>query len=158
MDVDIRPHVGVGPFRLGMPFDEAMEIASTLGRVSHRPGAERPPGKYVVNFDDSAFQYVLSFPEAATLTSVELWRFRDEAADINVMFDKLDVFRTPSEDLVEQLEERGHSVSYDDDLGIYALPELKTSFANNSSFGYPVDEEGDPLYFDYVLVSTELVA
>ncbi|AKJ11838.1 hypothetical protein ABB07_17865 [Streptomyces incarnatus] len=158
MDVDIRPHAGVGPFRLGMPFDEAMGIAQTLGRVSHRPGAEQPPGKYVVNFDDSAFQYVLSFPEAATLTSVELWRFRDEAADINVTFDKLDVFRTPSEDLVERLEERGHSVSYDDDLRIYALPELKTSFASNSSFEYPVDDEGAPLYFDYVLVSTELVA
>ncbi|MFF5537353.1 MULTISPECIES: hypothetical protein [Streptomyces] len=157
MEVEIRPHVGVGPFRFGMPFDEAMEIAPTLGRVSHRPGAERPPGKYVVNFDDSAFQYVLSFPEGGTLTGIELWRFRDEAADITVTFDKLDVFRTPSEELVEQLEEHGHAVSYDDDLGIHALPELKMSFANNSSFEYPVDEEGDPLYFDYVLVSTDPV-
>ncbi|GGW17929.1 hypothetical protein [Streptomyces capoamus] len=157
MEVEIRPHVGVGPFRFGMPFDEAMEIAPTLGRVSHRPGAERPPGKYVVNFDESAFQYVLSFPEGGTLTAVELWRFRDEAADIAVTFDGLDVFRTPGEELAEQLEARGHAVVYDDDLGIHALPELKLSFANNSSFEYPVDEEGDPLYFDYVLVSTEPV-
>ncbi|MER6027291.1 hypothetical protein [Streptomyces sp. NPDC001851] len=157
MRVEIRPHVGVGPFRLGMPFDEAMEIAPALGRVSHRPGAGRPPGTYVVNFDDSAFQYVLSFPEAATLTGIELWRFRDEAADINVTFDELDVFRTPGEELVEQLRERGHRVSYDDDLGIHALPELKMSFAADSSFEYPVDEEGDPLYFDHVLVSTEPV-
>lgn len=28
------------------------------------------------------------------------------------------------------------------------------SFANNSSYEYPVDEEGDPLYFDYVLITT----
>ncbi|MEU6600386.1 hypothetical protein [Streptomyces flaveolus] len=83
--------------------------------------------------------------------------FRDEAADITVTFDKLDVFRTPSEELVERLEERGHTVSCDDDPGIHALPELKTSFADNSSFEYPVDEEGDPLYFDYVPVSTEPV-
>ncbi|MFH9088469.1 hypothetical protein [Streptomyces sp. NPDC017673] len=157
MHAEIRPHAGAGPFRFGMPFDEAMEIAPTLGRVSHRPGAERPPGKYVVNVDDSAFQYVLSSPEGGALTAVELWRFRDEAADITVAFDKLDVFRTPSEELVERLEERGHTVSYDDDLGIHALPELKMSFANNSSFEYPVDEEGDPLDFDYVLVSTEPV-
>lgn len=157
MNVEIRPHIGVGPFRLGMPFDEAMEIARSLARVSHRPGAEQPPGKYVVNFDDSGFQYVLSFPEAGTLTSVELWRFQEEAADIHVTFDELDVFRTPSEELVERLEERGHAVSYDDDLGIHALPELKMSFADNSSFEYPVDEEGDPLYFDYVLVSAEMV-
>ncbi|MEV7816216.1 hypothetical protein AB0P05_36845 [Streptomyces flaveolus] len=121
MELELVPHAGVGPFRFGTPFDEAMEIAPTLGRVSHRPGAERPPGKYVVDFDDSAFQYVLSFPEGGTLTAVELWRFRDEAADITVTFDKLDVFRTPSEELVERLEERGHTVSYDDDLGIYIL-------------------------------------
>ncbi|MET7430895.1 MULTISPECIES: hypothetical protein [Streptomyces] len=84
-------------------------------------GSRAAPGKYVVDFDDSAFQYVLSFPEGGTLTAVELWRFRDEAADITVTFDKLDVFRTPSEELVERLEERGHTVSYDDDLGIYIL-------------------------------------
>ncbi|WP_327678444.1 hypothetical protein [Streptomyces sp. NBC_00467] len=157
MDVDIQPHIGAGPFRHGMPFDEAMESAQRLGRISHRPGAERPPGKYVVNLDDSAFQFVLSFPQDGTLTAVELWRFRVEDADINATFDGLDVFRTPGEQLVSQMEESGHSVVYDDDLGIYALPEFKMSFANNSSYEYPVDEEGDPLYFDYVLVTTDPV-
>ncbi|MFF7140712.1 hypothetical protein [Streptomyces sp. SID2888] len=154
MDVEIQPHVGVGPFRLGMSFDEAMQIARRLGRVSHQPGGERPPGRFVVNLDDSAFQFVLSFPQDGTLTSVELWRFRAEDADIHVTFDGLDVFRTPSEQLVPRMEERGHSVVYDDDFGIHALPELKMSFANNSSYEYPVDEEGDPLYFDYVLITT----
>ncbi|WP_269858140.1 hypothetical protein [Streptomyces sp. RPT161] len=157
MDVQIQPHVAVGPFQLGMPFSEAMEIAQGLGRISHQPGAEQPPGVYVVNLDDTAFQFVLSFPQTGTLTSVELWRFRVEDADINVIFDGLDVFRTPSEQLVPQLEERGHSVVYDDDFGIYALPESRMSFANNSSYEYPVDAEGDPLYFDYVLVTTQPV-
>ncbi|MER6994456.1 hypothetical protein [Streptomyces sp. NPDC000410] len=157
MDVEIQPHIGVGPFRFGMPFDEAMALGEGLGRISHRPGAERPPGKYVVNLDDSAFQFVLSFPQDGTLTAVELWRFRVEDADINVTFDGMDVFRTPSEQLVPQMEASAHSVVYDDDFGIHALPELKMSFANNSSFDYPEDAEGDPLYFDYVLVTTEPV-
>ncbi|MET9428513.1 hypothetical protein [Streptomyces sp. NPDC003036] len=158
MDVEIQPHVGVGPFRFGMPFDEAMEIAKRLGRISARPGRERPPGVFVVNLDDSAFQFVLSFPEDGTLIGVELWRFRKEDADIRVAFDGLDVFRIPKEQLIEQLEESGHSLSCDDDFGTYAFPELKMSFANNSSYEYPADEEGYPLYFDYLLVTTRPVS
>ncbi|GAA1890611.1 hypothetical protein [Streptantibioticus ferralitis] len=111
----------------------------------------------MVSLDDFAFQFVLSFPQDGALTSVELWRFRVEDADINVTFDGLDVFRTPSEQLVPQMDERGHSVVYDDGFGIYALPESKMSFANNSSYEYPVDAEGDSLYFDYVLVTTQPV-
>ncbi|WP_269858018.1 hypothetical protein [Streptomyces sp. RPT161] len=153
-DVQIHPHVSVGPFQLGMPFHEAMRVTQGLGRISHRPGAERPA---VVNLDDSAFQFVLSFPQDGTLTSVELWRFRVEDDEFNVTFDGLDVFRTPSERLVPQVEEHGHSVAYDDDFGIYALPKSKISFANNSSYEYPVDPEGDPVYFDYVLSTTQPV-
>lgn len=140
-----------------MPFHTAMQVTQGLGRISHRPGTERPPGVYVVSLDDFAFQFVLSFPQDGALTSVELWRFRVEDADINVTFDGLDVFRTPSEQLVPQMDERGHSVVYDDGFGIYALPESKMSFANNSSYEYPVDAEGDSLYFDYVLVTTQPV-
>ncbi|MCX5438930.1 MULTISPECIES: hypothetical protein [unclassified Streptomyces] len=57
---------------------------------------------------------------------------------------------------MEQIEERGHEVEYDD-YGTYLLPELKTTFANNSSYEYPTDDEGDPLYFDYVPVTTRTV-
>ncbi len=64
-----------------------------------------------MNLDDSAFQFVLSFPQDGTLTAVELWRFRVEDADINATFDGLDVFRTPGEQLVSQMEESGHSVA-----------------------------------------------
>ncbi|MFD7204974.1 hypothetical protein [Streptomyces sp. NPDC059893] len=158
MDVEIRPSAGVAPFRFGMPFGEAMDIARDLGAtVSHQAGAEQPPGQYVLTLEDSWFHFVLFFPEDRALASVELGRFRKEDADINVTFDGLDVFRTPSEELVEQIEERGHKVEYDDDYGTYLLPELKTTFANNSSYEYPTDDEGDPLYFDYVLVTTRPV-
>ncbi|MFD3564485.1 hypothetical protein ACFWVU_33220 [Streptomyces sp. NPDC058686] len=155
MDVEIRPNAGVAPFRFGMPFGEAMDIARDLGAtVSHQAGAEQPPGQYVLTLEDSGFQFLLFFPEDGALAGVELWRFRKEDADVNVTFDGLDVFRTPSEELVEQIEERGHEVDYDDDYGTYLLPDLKTTFANDSSFEYPTDDEGDPLYFDYVLVTT----
>ncbi|MFD5123688.1 hypothetical protein [Streptomyces sp. NPDC058385] len=140
--MSIWPNAGVAPFRFGMPFGEAMDIARDLGAtVSHQAGAEQPPGQYVLTLEDSGFQFVLFFPEDRAPASVELWRFRKEDADINVTFDGLDVFR-------------GREVEYDDDYGTYLLPELKTTFANNSSYEYPTDDEGDPLYFDYVLAPT----
>ncbi|MFG3370081.1 hypothetical protein ACGF0K_34660 [Streptomyces sp. NPDC048156] len=64
MDVEIRPNAGVAPFRFGMPFGEAMDIARDLGAtVSHQAGAEQPPGQYVLTLEDSQFQFVLFFPE-----------------------------------------------------------------------------------------------
>lgn len=49
--------------------------------------------------------------------------------------------------------ELGHTVEQNDD-GVDTLPDLKVILSNESSFEYPVDEEGDPVFFDYVLVTS----
>ncbi|CAM5726000.1 hypothetical protein SALBM311S_02886 [Streptomyces alboniger] len=98
--------------------------------------------------------FVLGFTKGM-LSGVELWRFRNEEADVRVLLDGLDVFRTPSEELFEQLAERGYTIE-ENDLGFDALPDLKVILANHSSYEYPVDEEGDPLYYDYVLVAERI--
>ncbi|MBN0045157.1 hypothetical protein JS756_13750 [Streptomyces actuosus] len=140
-----------------MPFDDAMTAARSWGRVS--PEGRRPPGKYVVANELYQFEFVLLFESEGKelLTGVEVWRFRDEATDIRFLLEGVDVFRTPADDLPEILEEQGHEV-VESDYGFDEVTDLGLRFANNSSFAYPADEEGDPLYFDYVLVSTEPVA
>jgi hypothetical protein len=86
---------------------------------------------------------------------VELFRFLDEDADVRVLLDGLDVFRTPSVDLFELFAERGHEIT-ENDLGFDELPELKIVLANQSSYEYPVDEDGDPLYYDYVRLADQI--
>jgi len=134
MNVEIRPHIGVGPFRLGMPVEEARAAVAEWG-VFRTASSDEEPGQIVLTYDECA------------LSGVELYRFRNEDADVRVVLDGLDVFRTPSAELFEQLAERGHAVE-ENDLGFDALPELKVILANQSSHEYPVDEDGDPLYYD----------
>ncbi|MFF7751843.1 hypothetical protein ACFZCP_21890 [Streptomyces sp. NPDC007971] len=150
MEVEIRPQVGVGPFRLGMSVAQARGTFHASGPF--RPVADdTSPGQIVLRHEESGLDVVLGFTRGA-LSGVELFRFRNEDADVRILFDGLDVFRTPSEDLFEQLALRGHVIE-EDDLGFDALPELKVILANQSSHEQPVDEEGDPLYYDYVLVA-----
>ncbi|MEU0004204.1 hypothetical protein ABZ079_07860 [Streptomyces sp. NPDC006314] len=153
MDVEIRPRTSAGPFRLGMSVEGARETAHELGAF-RTAASDAIPGQIVLTHDDAQMDVVLAFAKGA-LSGVELFRFRNEDADVRVLLDGLDVFRTPSEDLFEQLAERGHTIE-ENDLGFDALPELKVILANQSSYEYPVDEEGDPLYYDYVLVANRI--
>ena len=147
MRVELMPHVGVADFRIGMPFDETMTAAEAWGVVKHNPEGGRPPGKYVVACDD--FEFVLVFRDGEQLNSVEVWRFRDEDADVQVTLEDMDVFRTPKERLRRELEERGHPLDYDG-IGFDAVPDLKIILANAGSFEYPTDPDtGAPLYYDY---------
>ena len=67
---------------------------------------------------------------------------RGPDADVRVLLDGLDVFRTPSVDLFELFAERGHEIT-ENDLGFDELPKLKIVLANQSSYEYPVDKDGD---------------
>ncbi|MET9448126.1 hypothetical protein [Streptomyces cinerochromogenes] len=154
MELELLPHVGVGRLRLGMAVDEARAAAEERG-LFRTVAADEEPGQIVLTHDHSRMDIVLGFSKG-TLSGVELIRFRKEDADVSVLLDGLDVFRTPGEDLLEQLAARGHTVE-ENDLGFDALPELKVILANQSSYAYPVDEEGDPLHYDYVLVSADPV-
>ncbi|MFJ4921820.1 hypothetical protein [Streptomyces sp. NPDC088725] len=154
MDIELLPHVGLGAFRLGMSFDDAVAEARAWGSVHHSPESGRPPGKYVIASEAYTVQLVLIFEleEQELLTGIEVWRFQDEAEDIAFLLEGIDVFRTPADNLPGILEERGHEV-VESDYGYYEVTDLKLRFANHSSFDYPVDEEGDPLYYDYVLIT-----
>ncbi|WP_256255946.1 hypothetical protein [Streptomyces sp. MUSC 14] len=104
--------------------------------------------------DQFQLSVVLGFTKG-TLGGVELYRFRNEDADVAVLLDGLDVFRTPSTDLCDRLAQRGHTIE-ENDLGFDALSELNVILANQSSQEHPVDEDGDPLYYDCVLVAERI--
>jgi hypothetical protein len=156
MDIEITPHVGAGPFRLGMTFDEAMEIARERGSVKHSPEGGRPPGKYVVKHPDVTLNVVLIFDSGEKLDSIELWRFLDEDEDVQVTLDGLDVFRTAKRTLRREIESRGHAIDYND-AGFDGIADFNVILANASSQEVPADPRtGAPLYFDYALVANRI--
>lgn len=157
MDIEITPHVGVGPFRLGMPFNEAMETAQERGAtVKHSPEGGRPPGKYVVKHPDSTLTVVLIFDAREKLDSIEMWRFVNENENVNVSLVGLDVFRTPKKKLRREIERRGHTIDYND-AGFDGIADLNVILANASSQDIPADPRtGFPLYFDYILVAEKI--
>ncbi|MBX7552969.1 hypothetical protein K1Y78_34370 [Streptomyces sp. tea 10] len=137
MELELVPHVGTGRFRFGMSVEDA-RAAVAEGGLFRTVSSDEEPGQIVLTHDGSERNVVLGFTKGA-LSGVELYRFRNEAADVRVLLDGMDVFRTPGEDLFEQPAERGHTIE-ENDLGFDALPELDVILANQSSYAYPVDE------------------
>ncbi|MFF3689660.1 hypothetical protein [Streptomyces sp. NPDC002187] len=152
MTLELLPEVGVATLRLGMSADEAVRAARELGFAPCDPDYGDGPGQVLCEHGESRTEFTLGFTKGA-LTDIHVYRFQVEDADVTVVLDGLDVFRTPSEELPERLEERGHTVEQNDD-GVDTLPDLKVILSNESSFEYPMDEEGDPIHFDYALVTS----
>lgn len=152
MILELLPEVGVATLRLGMSPDEAVRAARDLGFAPSDPDYGDTPGQVLCEHEQSQTEFNLGFTKGA-LTDIHVYRFRVASTDVTISLDELDVFRTPSELLLERLEERGHTVEQNDD-GVDTLPDLKVILSNESSFEYPVDEEGDPVFFDYALVTS----
>lgn len=149
--VELLPHVGVADFRIGMPFDEAVRLGRRWGEVKvSGPTVQVETVKVPVLHRD--FDLTLLFDDGETLGSIEVWRFHDEDADIQVTLEGIDVFRIPSDDLGDLLRARGHHVEEED---LFVVRDLDMIFGNESSFEYPTDDEGFPLYFDYILLTTD---
>lgn len=132
MEVEIRPHAGVGPFRFGMSVGEACAGVEEWGSFRTVSGDE-DPGQISLVHDEFQLSIVLGFTKGA-LGGVELYRFRNEDADVRVLLDGLDVFRTPSTVLLDRLAQRGHTIE-ENDLGFDALPELTVSPSRFESSG-----------------------
>ncbi|TLQ42526.1 hypothetical protein [Streptomyces marianii] len=135
-----------------MSADETVRAARELGFAPSDPDYGDAPGQVLCEHVESQTELNLGFTKGA-LTDVHVYRFRVEHADVAVVLDGLDVFRTPGEELLERLEERGHTVERNDD-GVDTLPDLRVILSNESSLDHPMDEEGDPIHFDYALVTS----
>lgn len=149
MDVQLRPHEGIGPFNLGTSLDTTQSIAESLegARVERDVTSGGEEVRLFVRLP--LFEYTIASSHGDVVNSVAVWRYTDESADVHVLLDGLDIFRTPSDELDETLRSR-YTVTEE---FAFEVHDLAMIFANHSSFEYPQDDEGFPLYYDYVLVS-----
>ncbi|MFD4371829.1 hypothetical protein [Streptomyces sp. NPDC058486] len=150
----LTPLVGVSGMRLGMSVEQAVAAARAVGLVASGDDGGDAPGQVLCRHAGSDTRVGLGFVKGA-LVNIELYRFWVEDADVRVVLDGLDVFRTPGDELLERLAELGHRVELNDD-DVDMLPDLKVILANESSYDFPVDDEGFPLCFDYVLLTSVL--
>jgi hypothetical protein len=149
MDFEIRPRQGIGPFTLGTAMEDAARAAEEwAGTQIHLEDSGGDELKVPVRHPH--FLAVLVANEGTRLNAVIFRRFQDEDAPVRVLLHGTDVFRTPIDELPAVLERQGHELQ--EEYGLEVL-DLGLIFSNESSFEYPEDDEGDPLYFDTVLVS-----
>ncbi|MFF2779384.1 hypothetical protein ACFVU3_31365 [Streptomyces sp. NPDC058052] len=154
MQFVLDPPHGVAPVRLGMTLPETVAAVSAWGapRV-HRADAVRPFDLVSTAYDGIGFQAVLEGD--GRVTAVTLWGpDEDEDPDVTVLWDGLDVFRTPAADLLAHAAGRGLAVADADPRAPY-LPGLTLAFTRDTSQDVPRDATGLPLHFTSVLVAGE---
>jgi hypothetical protein len=153
----MSPGQGVGPLLFGISIKEAMRIASSWGQVSPTaPDSES--GDFKVLVQHPQFEVVLICDDGATLTAVEVWRFEEDDADVQVTFSGRDIFRTPARQLVRLLTEEGNAAgSLDEealDEEVTVFPEVALLLSRDTSREVTVDPEDKlPLFFHYALLA-----
>lgn len=152
------PEFGPG-IALGMGQRDAARAASAYGTTTMTPagtiniaGTLFPtPARIVAT--TSAFELVLILDDGISLTAIEVWRPRDPRAAVTVRYDGLDVFRTPAVHLLDQLRARGHRIEAEDEGAGAWAPDLALGFSRVAEHEVPRGADGQPLYFESVLVT-----
>ena len=152
MDIVLDPPRGITGVELGVPVAEALAAAAVYGEVS----ASGQPGS-ASNFkavaEGTDIMVGLLFEDDVSLTAIEVWRPWDENADVRVLYDGIDVFRTPALQLIEFLEERGRNIVPDESEYYYSAPDLVLGFTRIAGHEVPLDTDDEPLYFEVILVA-----
>ena len=93
-------------------------------------------------------------PAIVPLTASEVWIPRPGPEDITARFRGIDVFTTPARQLLEQIESMGFSVLHREPNHPLVL-NLSLGFTRGAGHEVPLDTDGQPLYFQAVLVGPE---
>ncbi|RLL70126.1 hypothetical protein [Streptomyces sp. Z26] len=152
MDIVLDPPHGITGFPTGMPASEVKAAAAELGRVEVQDegsDAHFHPMKVLVLHEQ--FEIVFTFHDGNTLTSAEFWIPRSGDEEITVRFRGIDVFRTPALRLVEQLRGLGLGVIHRE-VSSWIIPGLSLGLWREAGHEVPLDVDGEPLYFQAVLV------
>jgi hypothetical protein len=95
---------------IGMTVDEALEAISVWGTLRRLPpGPGRPPELRVEKDGRDIFAF---FEDGSTLTAVEIWR--PVGGDVTVLWEDIDMFATPADDILRQFRDRGITVDDSD--------------------------------------------
>ncbi|MFE7586648.1 hypothetical protein ACFU5Y_34375 [Streptomyces gardneri] len=150
MDLLLEPPHGAGPVRLGMTLDEALAAVSPWGEPRVRTRPQRVLVTVSARCDTVGVEVLLE--EENTVTAVELWwPGEGRATSTRVLLDGADVFRTPADELLRGLEERGRA-AHDADGEDPFVPGLSLGFTRRTSQEVERTESGLPVCFTSVLV------
>jgi hypothetical protein len=93
-----------------MSVDEAQEAMSVWG--TPRRLAPGPGGSPELRVEKDGRDIFAFFEDGATLTAVEIWR--PVGGDVTVLWDGVDMFGTPADDILRQFRARGITVDDSD--------------------------------------------
>ncbi|MEU3693398.1 hypothetical protein [Streptomyces narbonensis] len=154
MQFVLDPPRGVAPVRLGMTLDEAVAAVSGWGapRV-YRADAVRDFDPVSTEYHGIGFQMALERDHR--VTAVTVWGpDEDEALDVQVLLDGLDVFRTPADEILAHAARNGRHVNDEDPEAPY-VPGVTLAFTRATSQDVPRGATGLPIRFTSVLVADE---
>ncbi|MEV4555584.1 hypothetical protein AB0K51_01150 [Kitasatospora sp. NPDC049285] len=151
MEITLDPPHGITGFPLGMPAEAVKEAARALGSVQVQDEGAADRFRYMkVLAVHPQFEIVLHLEDGKTLRAAEVWIPRPGPEQVTVRFRGLDVFGTPALQLLDRLAEMGETVLRDD-YGA-TVPGLPLGFTREAGHEVPLDTDGEPLYFQAVLV------
>ncbi|MBF9070399.1 hypothetical protein [Streptacidiphilus fuscans] len=151
MDIELDPPHGITGFSLGIPAAQVIDAATRLGEVTIQDEGSADMFRYMkVLAVHPQFEIVFHLEDGKTLTSAEVWTPRPGPEKITVRFGDRDVFRTPARQLLDALAAEGRTVLRETDYAY--VPRLSLGFTRTAGHEVPLDEDGEPLYFQAVMV------
>lgn len=155
MNIELDPPRGMTGFPFGMPAAEVKEAAAVLGPISVRnEGSAELFRSMTVLALHPQFEIKFALEDGKTLTAAEVWIPRAGPEDITVTWRGINVFTIPALDLLRQIESMGLTVNRREPSGP-VVPKLSLGLTREAGHEVPLDTDGEPLYFQAVLVGPE---
>lgn len=152
MEIQLDPPNGITGFPLGMSAEAVKAAVGALGEIKVKDEDTHDdyhPMQVLALHPQFEINFVME--GAKTLESAEVWIPRPGSEEITVKFRELDVFRTPALQLIQQIEELGFTTLHDSP-SYWFVPRLSLGFTRTAGHDVPLDTDGEPLYFQAVLV------
>ena len=155
MEIELDPPRGITGFPFGMPAVQVKETAAAFGQIQVQDeGSSHRFHPMKVLALHPQFEITFHLSDGKTLTASEVWIPRPGPEDITARFRGIDVFTTPARQLLEQIESMGFSVLHREPNHPLVL-NLSLGFTREAGHEVPLDTDGQPLYFQAVLVGPE---
>lgn len=146
MDLILDPPHGVGPIRIGMPFEEAVQVLHAIdGFIPQSDtGGYRSPG--FAHFE-SGMSISLAPDNCGAVKAAEVYR---PDGDVRVLYGDIDLFNRPAAEVIRLLAATAEVRVEDEGLWVVA-PDLLLSLSRDTLPDDDEDEDGR--YFGAVLIA-----
>lgn len=155
MDIELDPPRGITGFPFGMPAGEVKEAAVAFGQIQVQDeGSSHRFHHMKVLALHPQFEITFLIEDGKTLSAAEVWIPRPGPEDITVTFRGINVFTTPARELLRQIGSMGYTINSREPSGPI-VPKLSLGLTREAGHEVPLDTDGEPLYFQAVLVGPE---